>query len=271
MFLVGCTGCTTLCPWPGSSWNWTDVQRLLLRGKWAVLRGCLLGRDLNRRLWFGKKFSVDEIRLNSCQSRAEHNQVEILQKGIVQQLALWAVSRADPWISQPLCWVSWVLHLWMLWCFLPEMVQCLGHPRLGSVAAVKSPHAEQPLWQQAAPGPWKPERWRNQMGDQAGNSAGFWCLEPCASFMGTWAKLTHLAEILLNWWIPLKCCFAWNLPSRCSISRYLLKTDKALPCASSMGLWEPKAHLPLLLSPLPEFPLSKWCQGGRTQELGTDE
>lgn len=47
--------------------------------------------------------------------------------------------------------------------------------------------------------------------------------------------------------------------------------DKALPCASSVGLWESKAHLPLLLSPLPAFTLLKWCRGGRTQELGSDE
>lgn len=59
----------------------------------------MLGRGLNRRLWFGKKLSFDETKLNSCQKRAEHNQVEILQKGTVQQLAQWVVSRADPWIS----------------------------------------------------------------------------------------------------------------------------------------------------------------------------
>lgn len=47
--------------------------------------------------------------------------------------------------------------------------------------------------------------------------------------------------------------------------------DKALPCASSVELWESKAQLPLLLSPLPAFTLLKWCGGGRTQELGTDD
>lgn len=164
------------------------------------------------------------------------------------------------WSARPLTCPSLV--------FAPEMVQYQRHPKLRAVGALRSPPAKQLVWQQAALRPCKPEWWRNQMGGQAGNSAGFWHLEPCVSFMGTWAKLTHLVEILLNWWIPPKCSFAGNLPSRCSIFSYLLEMmTMRSPAFCCMGLLGDEEGM---LSPLPASMLLKWCWRSRIWQIGRD-
>lgn len=133
---------------PKSKRNRTEVQKLLAT---AALLRLAVGNEL-------KVMVLGESRLNSFQSSRN------FAEEIMYQLAF-SRRRDALWSARPLTCPSLV--------FAPEMVQYQRHPKLRAVGALRSPPAKQLVWQQAALRPCKPEWWRNQMGGQAGNSAGF--------------------------------------------------------------------------------------------------
>lgn len=226
------------------------------------------------RRWYcsGKKFSFDEIRLNSLQSGTKHDQVEILQKRIVHQLALWAVSRADPWSAELLTGFH---GLSIYGC------SCVSSLRWSNTW--DTPNWE--VWEQQNPllrSSLFGSRLPQGPGNLNGGGTRWVTRQETQQVSDVWSPVRVSWEPGQNWLTLLRFCwigeFLWNavLPETfwagAVSSAIFWRQRQHVPLRfAAWVFWESKKHSSLLLSPLSAFTLLKWCRGGRIQELGSDK